>query len=132
MIKKIGKKFFEILTKISPKLSATFLYVYRTKEIPNLKNPQTFNEKTTWLKLYKYSDNDLVTMCADKYEVRKYIKEKKLNNILNELYGVYNNFDDINFDMLPEKFVLKCTHGCAFNIICNNKKDFDIELAKKI
>ncbi len=131
MIKKIGKKFFEILTKISPKISAVVLYIYRTKEIPNLKNPQSFNEKTTLLKLEDYNNNPKVSMLSDKYEVRQYVKEKGLEKILNKLYFVYDSANDIDFNQLPNKFALKCTHGCAYNIICKNKKELNIEKTRK-
>ncbi len=130
MKKKIGKKFFELLTKLSPHFSAIILYIYRTKEIPNLKKPKTFNEKTTNLKL-SYKDNLFISKCADKYEVREYVKNKGLGNILNELYFVSDNVEKINFEELPDKFALKCTHGCAYNIICNNKSELDINNAKE-
>ena len=129
MIKKIGKKFFEILTRISPRLSAKILYIYRTKEIPHLKNPKKFNEKMTNLKL-TYKDNQLVSQCADKYGVREYVKSKGLEHILNELYLICNNPDEIDFDKLPDKFALKCTHGCGYNIICNDKSKLDIKETK--
>lgn len=126
-----GKRFMEWLTKISPTFSCKVLYLIRTKKWPNLKKPETFNEKTTWLKLNNYNNNRLVTKCADKYAIREYVNDNGCSNILNELYGVYNNFDEIDFDKLPNKFVIKCTHGCAYNIICSDKKDFNIEEARK-
>ena len=121
MIKYIGKKFLELLTRVSPKLSARFLYIYNTKQIPHLKNPKNFNEKMTKLKL-TYKDNQLVSKCADKYEVREYVKSKGLGHILNELYFVCDDPDEINFEKLPDKFALKCTHGCGYNIICSDKR----------
>lgn len=130
MIKKIGKKFFELLTKISPKFSTIILYIMRTKQIPNLKHPKNFNEKTTVLKL-SYADNELISKCSDKYEVRKYVEDKGLGYLLNELYDVYDNVKDINFDKLPNQFALKCTHGCAYNIICDDKTKLNKEEAIK-
>lgn len=130
MIKKIGKKFFEILTKISPKLGAVVLYIYRTKEIPNLKNPKNFNEKMTKLKL-SYANNKTVSKCSDKYEAREYVKSKGLENILNELYFVCDKVEDIDFNKLPNQFALKCTHGCAYNVICGDKKNLNIEETKR-
>ena len=129
MIKKIGKKFFEILTKISPKFSTTILYILRTKEIPNLKNPKNFNEKTTLLKL-SYANNELVSKCSDKYAVREYVEKKGLGKLLNDLYYVYDKVEDIDFDKLPNQFALKCTHGCAYNIICEDKSKLDEKKAK--
>ena len=99
MVKTIGKKFFEILTKISPKLSAKVLYVYRTKQLPHLKKPRNFNDKTTVLKL-SYKDNLKVSQCADKYEVREYVKSKGLEHILNELVITKDNFKSLLFRYL--------------------------------
>ena len=130
MIKKIGKKFFEMLTRISPKFSTIILYILRTKEIPNLKNPQNFNEKMTKLKLENYNKNEKVSILADKYEVRKYVEEKGYKNMLNELYGVYDNVEQIDFEGLPKKFAIKCTHGCAYNVICKDKEKLNIEDTK--
>ena len=130
-IKFIGKRCFELITKLFPKFSCKLLFFMRTKKWPNIKHPKTFNEKTTYLKLYKYSNDGLVVKCADKYEVREYVKNQKYESILNELYGVYDNFDDIDFDKLPNKFALKCTHGCAYNIICSDKSKFNKEEARK-
>lgn len=133
MIVFCGKRCFEIITKFSPKLSSKILFLMRTKKYPNLKNPKTFNEKCTWLKLNNYNNNDLVVKCSDKYEVRKYVEEKGHKEILNDLYGVYDCFEQIDFDKLPPKFALKCTHGCAYNVICKNKDDLDLNsTAKKV
>ena len=127
IIVRFGKKVYKILTKISPMLSASILFVMRTHKIPNLTNPKTFNEKTTYLKLYNYSNNDLVLKCADKFEVREYIKQRGFENILTKIYGVYDKAEDIDWDKLPNKFALKCTHGCAYNIICKDKSLLNIE-----
>lgn len=131
MIKKIVKNIFSFITKISPTLSTKILFIIRTKKNPNLKKPTTFNEKMTFLKLNNYSDNDKVSKCSDKYLVRNYVKEKGLSYILNDLYGVYDNFDDINFEKLPNKFVIKCNHGCAYNIVCKDKNQLDLIIARK-
>lgn len=98
----------------------------------DLKNPKTFNEKIQWLKLYEWPHNDLVVLCSDKYRVREYLKKNGLHDYENELIGVYENVDEIKWNNLPEKFVLKCTHGCAYNIICTDKSSLDIKKAKKM
>ncbi|RIW36057.1 glycosyl transferase [Bacillus salacetis] len=100
------------------------------KEKLDFKNPTSFNEKIQWLKLYDYPNNPLVIQCADKYAVREYIKEKGCSTYLNGLIGVWDKVDDINWNELPEKFVMKCNHGCGYNIICDNKSELDIEEAK--
>lgn len=96
----------------------------------NLENPITFNEKIQWLKL-NWRD-DIASKCADKYSVREIIKNTIGEEFLNELYGVYDDVDEIDIDKLPEKFVLKGTHGSGFNIICKNKYDIDWDKEKKI
>lgn len=101
------------------------------KEKLDLKNPRTFNEKLQWLKLYYYPQNDLAVRCADKYRVREYIKEKGYEDTLVPLLGAWDNVEDIDWDSLPNKFVLKCNHGCAYNIVCNDKTEFDRIKAKK-
>ena len=95
----------------------------------DLDNPQTYSEKIRYIMLHS-KGNRLMTLCADKYNVRKLLERKQMDFLLNELYGVYDCFDDINFDLLPDKFVLKCTHGSSYNIICSNKNTFDKESAK--
>jgi len=76
---------------------------------PNLKSPKRWTEK---LQLYKmYYRNPVMPRCVDKYEVRKYIEEKGLSEYLVELYGVWENANDIDFNSLPNSFVLKTTDG---------------------
>ncbi|MGB5824669.1 MAG: ATP-grasp fold amidoligase family protein [Proteocatella sp.] len=96
----------------------------------HLEKPICFNDKIQWLKL-NWRDS-VATKCADKYEVRDIVKQKVGEHILNELYGVYDNVDQIDINKLPQSFVLKGTHGSGFNIICKdkNKMDWNIEFAK--
>ena len=89
----------------------------------DLNNPQTLSEKMMWIRIY--DNTPLKTKCADKYEVREYIKEKIGEEYLIPLLGVYDNFDEIDFDNLPNQFVLKCNHGCGYNIIVRNKNNFE-------
>ena len=89
---------------------------------PDLKFPKRFTEK---LQLYKMKyRNPVMLQCVDKYEVRKYVESKGLGHILNELYGVYNSFKEIEFKNLPGKFVVKSTTGGGgFNVIAVKDKD---------
>lgn len=104
-------------------------FIYNFGKFLNLKNPKTFNEKIQWIKLYE--KNPLMTLYADKYEVRKIVEKKIGSQILNELYGVFESPDEIDFDSLPESFVLKATHGSGWNIIVRDKSVLEIEKAKK-
>lgn len=97
---------------------------------PDLDNPQTFNEKLQWLKLH--DRNPLYTTLVDKYAVRDYIKEKLGEEYLNPLVGgPWTNARDIDFDKLPDQFVLKCTHDSGSIVICLDKETFDMKTAIK-
>ena len=98
------------------------------KEELNLDNPQTFNEKIQWLKLY--DSTPIKTKLADKYLVRDWVKDKIGEEYLIPLLGVYDKFEDIDFDKLPNKFVIKCNHGCAYNIIVKDKSKLDLSDVK--
>ncbi len=129
---KIKKDYLSFLTLISPKLNTKAFYKRRIGKDINLDTPATFNEKIQWLKLNYLYPNNLVTRCADKVEVRNFIKENGCEEILTEVIGIYNNVDEINFDELPNKFVLKWNFGCGYNIICQNKQKLNVNVTKKI
>ena len=94
----------------------------------NLDNPKTFNEKIQWLKLN--DSTPLKTQLADKYLVREWVKNKIGEKYLIPLLGVWDDFDDINFNSLPRQFVLKANHGCAYNIIVKDKTTFNKDDAR--
>lgn len=95
----------------------------------DLKHPRTFNEKIQWLKLHDYPSNPLVIQGADKYAVRSYVEGKGLGSTLVPLLGVWERAEEIDWDQLPQQFVLKCNHGCAYNIVCPDKSSFDRDAA---
>lgn len=90
----------------------------------NIENPKSFNEKMQWLKLY-YHDPTL-TRCADKYLVRSYVEENIGRKYLLDILGVYKKAEDIDFNNLPNKFVLKTNNGSGTNIVCTNKKKLNV------
>lgn len=91
----------------------------------DLNNPKTFNEKLQWLKLY--NRNLLYTKLVDKYKVREYISDKIGEEYLIPLLGVWDDPDDIDFDSLPNQFVLKCNHNSGLGMcICKDKNSLDI------
>jgi len=98
----------------------------------NLSAPRTFNEKIQWMKLY--CRDPLITKCSDKYAVRQYVEKKIGNEYLIPLVGkgVYKNANDIDFETLPDKFVLKITDGWSNNIICNDKSNLDLSETRSI
>lgn len=113
------------VSKIDIELSSKIMYRAFVHKKLNLEKPETFNEKLCWLKLRVFPNDIKVIQCADKYEVHNYLKSKGCNDLLVNLLGVWDKVEDIDWDSLPNKFVLKCNHGCAYNIICTNKNQFD-------
>lgn len=95
----------------------------------NLENPQTFNEKLQWLKLY--DQNPEYIAMVDKYEVKKYVTEKIGEKYIIPTLGVWEHFDDIKFNELPDQFVLKCTHDSGGLVIVKDKSILNIKAAKK-
>ena len=101
-----------------------FIYALRAHKRLDLKNPKDLNQKLFWLA--RYWRHPMITQCADKYRVREYLQSKGCGDILNELYGVYDDARDINFDNLPKKFAVKCNHGSGMNIVCEDKSELDV------
>lgn len=94
----------------------------------NLHNPQTFNAKLQWMKLYDH--NPLYTTLVDKYKVKDYVANLIGKEYVIPVLGRWDSVDDINWDSLPEQFVIKCSHDCGGHVICRDKSSLDIENAK--
>lgn len=122
-------RFRALLYEVSPVCLAKFRYRERYGRWPDLKNPRSFDEKLLWLMLYWR--HPLKSRCADKYAVRTYVEEHGLGHLLPKLLGVYDAPDEINFAALPQRFVLKCTHGCGFNIICRDVRSLNPDSARR-
>ena len=95
------------------------MYWAKTGKKLNLKNPVFYSEKIQWLKLYEVKEN--YSQYVDKLEVRSFVKEKIGEDHLIPLIGIYNSVSEIDWKSLPDKFVLKCTHGSGSNIVCEDK-----------
>jgi hypothetical protein len=93
----------------------------------DLNNPKTFSEKMQWLRIY--DNTPLKTRLADKYLVREWVKEKIGAEYLMPLLGVYENFNEIDFDKLPNRFFIQCNHGCGYNITVKDKSALNIQEA---
>ena len=96
---------------------------------PDLKNPRTYNEKLCWLKLH--AKRPEYTMMVDKYDAKEYVRGIIGEDYIIPSYGVWDRFEDINFDKLPNRFVLKTTHDSGWVIICKDKAKFNKKAAKK-
>ena len=95
----------------------------------NLKNPKTFNEKLQWLKLYDRKPE--YTRMVDKYEAKQYVAERIGEEYIIPTLGIWDSFDEIDFDSLPNQFVLKCTHDSGGLVICTDKTKLDLEKARR-
>ncbi|MCR5833721.1 MAG: hypothetical protein K6G55_03630 [Selenomonadaceae bacterium] len=104
-------------------------YQRRTGKTFDFNNPKTFTEKLQWMKLFDATP--IKSRLADKYLVRQWVADKIGQEYLIPLLGVWDNFDDIDFDELPNQFVLKCNHGSGMNIIVRDKKTFDIQRSRE-
>ena len=96
----------------------------------NLKDPKTFNEKLQWLKLY--NRKDIYTTMVDKIAVKEYVKAAIGEEYVIKTLGVWTQFDDIDFDELPNQFVLKCNHDSGSVVLCRDKASFDKEKAREV
>lgn len=122
-------RFLPLLVKVDPTSATKLRYKMILKRRLNLADPKAMTEKMQWLKLNKYLNDPLVAKCIDKYGVRDYVKECGCSEILNELYCAWDNANEIDWDKLPAKYVIKCSHGCGWNIICEDKAQIDKESA---
>ena len=105
------------------------LYRLKMKKSLNLNNPTTFTEKIQWLKLYDH--NPKYTVMVDKVAAKDYVAKIIGQEYVVPTFGKWDNVDDINFDSLPNSFVLKVNHDSGGVVICKDKKEFDIKAAKK-
>lgn len=119
----------EMLNWINDETYLKIAYRIKMGKKLNLDSPVTFNEKLQWLKLYDRRPE--YTTMVDKYEVKKWVSAKIGEEYIIPTLGVWDKFDDINFNKLPEQFVLKCTHDSGGLVICKDKRKFDQQKARK-
>ncbi len=105
------------------------MYEAKTGKKLELEHPVEFNQKLQWMKLYYR--NPLLTTLVDKAEAKKYVAERIGEEYIIPTYGVWNSFDEIDFDQLPEQFVLKGTHDSKSVVVCRDKSKLDWKKAKK-
>lgn len=115
---------------LNDKFYLKLMYRLKMNKSLDLRNPVTFNEKLQWLKLYDRKPE--YSIMVDKYRVREYIAERLGEEYLIPLLGVWDDPDDIDFDSLPEQFVLKCNHNSGMGMyICKDKSKLDISRVKE-
>lgn len=127
MIPWISRAKRKIIYFCPPKIAHSIIFLLEKKKIISWENPTSYDEKIHWLSVYLYDED--YGKYADKYEVRKYIAEIGLEEILIPLYGVYKTTKEISYESLPEKCILKATHGSGdrFYEIIKNKKNINFK-----
>lgn len=126
---KILKKIKYAMRIVPDKAYIQMYYFAHFKRFCNLRNPETYNEKLNWLKLH--DRNEEYTKLVDKYEVKEYIASIIGEDYIIPTLGVWNHFDDIDFEKLPNQFVLKCTHDSEGLVIVKDKNKLDKVAAKE-
>lgn len=112
------------------KLVSNIVFLKNHHRLIDYKNPILLDEKLLVLKDGEYKDNNLVSLCADKYRVRDYIRNKGYDDILVKMLASYNSVDEIEWDKLPQRFVIKCNHGSGYNVIVTDKANANIDKIK--
>lgn len=114
-----------------PYAYAHYYYWLNLRKELDYKHPKDFNQKLFWL--VRYWQDPRIVQCADKLAVRKYIEGLGLGHILTKVYAVYDNVDQIDFEKLPNRFVLKCNHigGGTNMVFCKDKSQLDEDVARK-
>ena len=119
----------KILSVLPDKLANGIIFFRGYKKIMNLKHPVYLGENIQWLKMN--GNMEELSIYVDKYEVRSFVKNTIGKEYLINIFGVYDNVEDIDFDKLPNRFVLKCTNGSQAVVICKDKSELNIEKVKK-
>jgi len=122
---------FEVIEQrvLGPRLFECAKFIECHGYIPRLRKPRTFSEKICNRKLF--DRNPLFKIVADKFAVREFVTERIGSEILNELYFATTDVDEIPFDTLPDRFVIKATHGSGMNILVEDKSTIDVLAIKK-
>lgn len=127
---KVIKLLNKVTYKIKPRYAAELMYHHAFHKFMDLDNPKNLIEKINWMQFN--TDTSMWTLCADKYRMREYVTSKGLNDYLPKLFGHWENPDDIDFDKLPNEFVLKSNNGCGTVKIVRDKSKLDVPATKKM
>jgi hypothetical protein len=115
--------------RVSPELLSRLRFRAAWGRWPDFENPTNFDEKLLWLNLFWR--HPLKTECADKYTLRKHLEKQQLGHLLPRLYGAYLSPEEIDLAALPERFVLKCSHGAKCCLFCKEKQKLDMDRTRR-
>lgn len=127
LLVRVGKNSF--LRRMSDEQYLKMIFRDRMGYPLDLENPKTFNEKLQWLKLHDRKPE--YSRMVDKYEAKKYVAERIGEEYIIPTLGVWDSFEEIDFDRLPQQFVLKCTHDSGGLVICRDKAKLNMKKARK-
>ncbi len=128
-IKWVTAQCFKFMCGFYPSFDANRMYKRCFGRKANLQNPSNLIEKNIWMELY--ADTSMWTYCEDKYLMREYVREKGFEQYLPLLYGKWDKAEDIDFTILPDKFVMKTNHGCGDVLVCTDKHKIDERIVKR-
>lgn len=123
--KKLKESMRCIKSALPATMAAQITYIKHWGKVIHWNKPKSLDERLLVLHCKEYRKNAMITMCSDKYRVRTYIEKCGYKHLLTKLYGVYDNVSQIDFDILPDSFVIKCNHGCGYNIIVRDKEQIN-------
>lgn len=133
MLKKLNRlrlRYLKKMTFLTQEMYAHFSYEYFTGKKLNLKDPKEFNDKLHWYKVFYH--RKILNQLVDKYEVRNYVEEKIGAKYLNEIYGVYYKPEEVDFNKLPDRFVIKAVHSSSHNLICKDKSKLNVKKSQRL
>lgn len=129
LYKILAAKVHKFIVKINPEAEMRRVYYKTYHRYPNLKEPKNLIEKIYWMQLH--TDTSMWTKCADKYAMREYIRECGYEENLPKNYGHWYDVNEIDFEALPNEFVLKSNNGCGTVMIVKEKSKLDIKKTKR-
>lgn len=123
-------RILEFLSFLPDEWTIRMQYRIKTGRNVDLNNPHRYTEKIQWYKLHYRIP--LLTQCSDKYEVREYVEQKGLGFLLNDLYAVYENAEDIDFSNLPDQYAMKANNSSGTNCFITDNRSADHEKLRSI
>lgn len=130
LLEQRDRRMFKAIASADPRANANRVYRSIFNKDINWEAPRNLIEKIYWLEMF--SDTSLWTLCADKFRMRQYVESKGFGHLLPKNYGHWLNADDIDFDSLPEQFVLKTTNGCGQVLLVKDKTELNIRKTRKL
>lgn len=125
----LREHYLKMIVKVNPEKEVDRCYYPHYNKHINLREPHNLIEKVYWLELY--TDTSMWTLCSDKYRVREYIGSLGLLDYMPKLYGHWDKASDVDFDQLPDSFVIKANNGCATVKVVQDKSKVDLNKLKK-